>query len=62
MSETIAEQAESHDEQPNEDRVNNRTLSPRGATFKEFMAAGWQELRGARRTRVRAARLCVRGT
>ena len=41
MSETIAEQAESHDEQPNEERVNNRTLSPRGATFKEFMAAGW---------------------
>lgn len=29
--------------QPAADRVNNRTLSPHGDTFREFMATGWDD-------------------
>lgn len=28
-------------DQPNQDRVNNRTLRPTGDAFREFMASGW---------------------
>ena len=30
-------------EQPNADRVNNRTLRPTGETFKHFMTTGWDD-------------------
>lgn len=30
-------------EQPNADRVNNRTLRPTGETFKQFMTTGWDD-------------------
>ena len=29
------------DDQPNADRVNNRTLRPTGEAFREFMTTGW---------------------